>query len=132
MRRVQLATLGQDLGDDGARRLGDEGAEEQRFELAESEVYRCEGPVNVNRINAIYDQVDRPDLKFPLFTPRMLPAVTEGRSLFDAIRERVSESAPLRRTGSPEDIADACVGVIGARYMTGQVIAVDGGTGWIA
>ena len=58
------------------------------FELAESEVYRCEGPVNVNRINAIYDQVDRPDLKFPLFTPRMLPAVTEGRSLFDAIRER--------------------------------------------
>ena len=58
------------------------------FELTEPEVYRCEGPVNVNRINAIYDQVDRPDLKFPLFAPRILPAVTDERSLFDAIRER--------------------------------------------
>jgi polyphosphate kinase len=60
----------------------------QNFEVTESEVYRCEGPVNVNRINAIYDQVERPDLKFPLFSPRVLPAVTEERSLFDAIRER--------------------------------------------
>ena len=60
----------------------------QNFELSESEVYRCEGPVNVNRINAIYDQVDRPDLKFPPFSPRVLPAVSDERSLFAAIRER--------------------------------------------
>jgi polyphosphate kinase len=58
------------------------------FELKEPEVYRCDGPVNVSRINAIYDQVDRPDLKFPLFVPRVLPAVIEEVSLFDAIRQR--------------------------------------------
>ncbi|MFI4968847.1 MAG: polyphosphate kinase 1 [Lysobacterales bacterium] len=60
----------------------------RNFELTESDVYRCEGPVNVNRVNAIYDQVERPDLKFPLLIPRVLPAVVEERSLFDAIRER--------------------------------------------
>lgn len=60
----------------------------QNFELSESEVYRCEGPVNVSRVGAVYDQIDRPDLKFPPFTPRVLPAVLEEQSLFEAIRER--------------------------------------------
>ncbi|MFC4822342.1 polyphosphate kinase 1 [Dokdonella ginsengisoli] len=58
------------------------------FELSDSEVYRCEGPVNVSRVSAVYDQIDRPDLKFPPFTPRVLPAVLEEQSLFEAIRER--------------------------------------------
>src|SRR5215831_11497479 len=35
--------------------------------------------------------------------------------------------APLRRTGSPEDIADAVVYLIGAQFMTGQVLVLDGG-----
>jgi polyphosphate kinase len=60
----------------------------QNFELSDSEVYRCEGPVNVSRVSAVYDQIDRPDLKFPPFTPRVLPAVLEEQSLFEAIRER--------------------------------------------
>jgi polyphosphate kinase len=60
----------------------------QNFELTEPEVYRCEGPVNVSRVNTIYDQIDRPDLKFPGFTPRMLPAIADEQSLFEAIRER--------------------------------------------
>jgi polyphosphate kinase len=58
------------------------------FELGESEVYRCAGPVNVHRINAIYDQVDRPDLKFPKYTPRLIAPIVNERSLFDAIAER--------------------------------------------
>ena len=60
----------------------------QNFELGEADVYRCEGPVNVNRINATYDQIDRPDLKFPPFQPRVLPALIDEGSLFDAIAER--------------------------------------------
>ncbi|MEO5626512.1 MAG: polyphosphate kinase 1, partial [Dokdonella sp.] len=58
----------------------------QNFELTDTDVYRCEGPVNVSRINAIYDQIDRPDLKFPTFVQRVLPAIAEETSLFDAIR----------------------------------------------
>jgi len=60
----------------------------QNFELTESEVYRCAGPVNVHRIQNIYDQVDRPDLKFPKFVPRLNAAVIAERSLFEAIAER--------------------------------------------
>lgn len=58
------------------------------FELGESDVYRLPGPVNVHRITAIYDQVERPDLKFPKFTPRLIAPITLERSLFDAIAER--------------------------------------------
>ncbi len=60
----------------------------QNFQLAEQDVYRCDGPVNVSRITAIYDQVDRPDLKFPPFVPSVLATVTDGDNLFDAIRKR--------------------------------------------
>jgi polyphosphate kinase len=60
----------------------------RNFELGESEVYRCAGPVNVHRITAIYDQVERPDLKFPKFTPRLIAAVVAERNLFEAIAER--------------------------------------------
>ena len=35
--------------------------------------------------------------------------------------------APLRRTGTPADIADAVVFLVCAQFMTGQVLVVDGG-----
>jgi ketoreductase RED2 len=41
----------------------------------------------------------------------------------------VERLAPLHRVATPEDIAEACIGVIAARYATGQVFAVDGGLG---
>ncbi len=59
----------------------------QNFELIDTDVYRCEGPVNVSRVNTIYDQIERPDLKFAPFVARVLPAVAEEYSLFDAIRD---------------------------------------------
>ncbi len=49
---------------------------------------------------------------------------TEG---WDAQRELVAAAAPLCRTASTDDIADACIGVVGSRYLTGQTIVVDGG-----
>ncbi|MEZ5462434.1 polyphosphate kinase 1 [Dokdonella sp.] len=61
---------------------------EQNFELTDQDVYLCDGPVNVSRSAAIYDQIDRPDLKFPPFVQRVNRVAAEGDSLFDAIRER--------------------------------------------
>ena len=43
------------------------------------------------------------------------------------IAERAVRSAPLRRTGSAEDITNAVVYLVGAAFVTGQVIVVDGG-----
>jgi 3-oxoacyl-[acyl-carrier protein] reductase len=47
----------------------------------------------------------------------------------DKIKTEVKERIPLRRLGNPEDIADlVCyLAGTGAGYLTGQVIAVDGG-----
>ncbi|TZF91723.1 polyphosphate kinase 1 [Cognatilysobacter lacus] len=52
------------------------------FELDDSAVYRINGPVNLNRAIQVYDLVKRPDLKFPPFTPRILPGV---ESMFETI-----------------------------------------------
>jgi NAD(P)-dependent dehydrogenase (short-subunit alcohol dehydrogenase family) len=43
------------------------------------------------------------------------------------VAERAIRSAPLRRTGSADDIADAVVYLVGASFVTGQVLVVDGG-----
>ena len=39
-----------------------------RFELSSSDIYRCDGPVNLNRLAEAFSEIDRPDLKFPVFT----------------------------------------------------------------
>jgi pteridine reductase len=35
--------------------------------------------------------------------------------------------APLRRTGTPGDISDAVLFLIHSKFITGQILAVDGG-----
>lgn len=51
----------------------------------------------------------------------------------DAVKREILEQVPLQRTGAPEDIA-GCVVYLArdAGYVTGQVVAVDGGRslGW--
>ena len=42
-------------------------------------------------------------------------------------RERIVATTPLARTGSPEDVARAVHFLAGAPYVTGQILAVDGG-----
>ncbi|MGD8339554.1 MAG: polyphosphate kinase 1 [Gammaproteobacteria bacterium] len=59
----------------------------EHFELTEIDHYRVNGPVNLNRLLAVYDLVDRPDLKFAPFTPGV-PKAFVKKSVFDAIAER--------------------------------------------
>ena len=57
-----------------------------QFGLTESDVYRCPGPVNLNRLAAVIDLIDRPDLKYAGFTPGLPDRVRGAESLFDVIR----------------------------------------------
>lgn len=45
------------------------------FELTENAVYRIDGPVNLNRVIQVYDEVRRPELKFPPMISRQLDDV---------------------------------------------------------
>ncbi len=58
------------------------------FALSENDLYPVDGPVNLNRLMAIYDLVDRPDLKYPAFTPGVPPRLQGGADLFAAIRHK--------------------------------------------
>ena len=50
----------------------------------------------------------------------------------ESAKQSVLRQVPLGRPGSPADIADCLMYLVRARYVTGQVIAVDGGRsiGW--
>jgi polyphosphate kinase len=58
------------------------------FELEETDVYRCNGPVNIIRVGLVYDEIDRPDLKFPRFVPAMPAALGATKKMFDVLRQR--------------------------------------------
>jgi polyphosphate kinase len=56
----------------------------EHFNLAPMDLYQVPGPVNLNRLLAVYDLVDRPDLKYPPFTPGM-PKQLVNVNVFEAI-----------------------------------------------
>jgi len=59
-----------------------------RFGLGRDDLFQVNGPVNLNRLLAVYDMVDRPDLKFPAFTPGLPAALTRSTGLFEVLRAR--------------------------------------------
>ncbi len=59
-----------------------------QFGLTPAELYQVHGLVNLNRLIAVHDLVDRADLKFPQFVPALPKAQASGVSIFDAVREQ--------------------------------------------
>jgi polyphosphate kinase len=57
-----------------------------QFGLCRDDLYRVNGPVNLVRLMQVPDWVDRPDLKFPPFTPGLPKAVGKGANIFHSIR----------------------------------------------
>jgi polyphosphate kinase len=58
----------------------------QQFALQEADLYRVDGPVNLYRMRAVPDQVDKPVLKYPPFQPG-LPAGLDAE-LFEALKKQ--------------------------------------------
>lgn len=56
------------------------------LQLNEADIYRCNGPVNLMRLMAVPDLIERPDLKYAPFVQK-LPKWSQG-DLFTAIREQ--------------------------------------------
>ncbi len=60
----------------------------EQFALAQSDCYLVPGPVNLNRLSALYELAQRPDLKYPAFAPGVPRELLDGADPFAAIRER--------------------------------------------
>ena len=60
----------------------------ERFQLQVDDLYKVMGPVNLNRLMAIYELVDRPDLKYSAHAPQLMPALAPGGDLFVEIRKQ--------------------------------------------
>jgi polyphosphate kinase len=56
------------------------------FELDRWQVFPVNGPVNLSRLFNIYEQADRPELKFRTFVPRELRLTAKSKDLFEELR----------------------------------------------
>jgi polyphosphate kinase len=56
------------------------------FELDPWQVFPVNGPVNLSRLFNVYEQVDRPDLKYRPFSPRELRLTAKSKDLFEELR----------------------------------------------
>jgi polyphosphate kinase len=60
----------------------------QQFALGPLDCYLVPGPVNLNRLSALYDLAQRPDLKYAPFTPGLPRVLTASVDLFGVLREQ--------------------------------------------
>ena len=58
------------------------------FAMNKERVFKVNGPVNLNRLQAIYSLIDRPDLKFPPFKPATPSVFSKNNNIFDVIRKQ--------------------------------------------
>jgi ketoreductase RED2 len=79
----------------------------------------------VNHMTALLAKVVGPDVRVNAVAPGMID--TPWTAGWDTIRARVSDLTPLKRTGTPSDVADVIVALASTPYVTGQVVCVDGG-----
>src|SRR5579859_1165929 len=58
------------------------------FELDPPLVFRVNGPVNLQRLFQLYEETQRPDLKYPPFSPRQVRIGRDADSLFNTLRRQ--------------------------------------------
>lgn len=59
----------------------------QRFNLSQEELYRADGPLNLQRLNEILSLLDRPELFYPPLIPGMPKRVRESSNMFHTIAQ---------------------------------------------
>ena len=58
-----------------------------RVKLSNQDLYQVNGPVNLHRLSALYDLVERPDLKYPPFLAGAPSGLTPKSDLLEVIRQ---------------------------------------------
>jgi ketoreductase RED2 len=79
----------------------------------------------VNHQTVLLAKVLGPEVRVNAVAPGLID--TPWTADWDVIRSAVGAMAPLRRSGVPDDVAEVVLALARAAYVTGQVVAVDGG-----
>jgi ketoreductase RED2 len=79
----------------------------------------------LNHMTALLAKVVGPEVRVNAVAPGLVD--TPWTSEWDVVRGFVTSVAPLKRSGTPDDVADVIVVLASTPYVTGQVIVVDGG-----
>ena len=58
----------------------------QQFGLAQEDLYRVDGPVNLGRLVHVPDSVERPELKYPIFVQGLPAELAKSSDIFASIR----------------------------------------------
>jgi hypothetical protein len=101
------------------------GGRGSRRDVLDARAWRPDSTSCLNHLTVLLANALGPDVRVNALAPGLIDTPwTEG---WEDIRAAVQQMAPLRRSGTPDDVADACLGLVDARYTTGQVVLVDGG-----
>ena len=79
----------------------------------------------LNHMTPLLAKVVGPEVRVNAVAPGLVD--TPWTADWDAIRDFVSAVAPLKRSGTPQAIADVIFSLASTPYVTGQVVVVDGG-----
>ena len=79
----------------------------------------------LNHLTVLLANVLGPQIRVNAVAPGLVD--TPWSAGWDAARASARAHAPLRRSAQPEDVAEAVMGLIRARHVTGQVLTADGG-----
>ena len=79
----------------------------------------------LNHLTVLLANVSGPEVRINAVAPGLVR--TRWTADWGPLHDQMSQRAPLGRSGEPDDIATAVVDVAANRYLTGQVLVVDGG-----
>jgi ketoreductase RED2 len=81
----------------------------------------------LNHVTVLLAKALGPDVRVNAIAPGLID--TPWTADWDATRALVSTLAALKRSGRPEDLGDLALALTTSEYVTGQVVAIDGGLG---
>ena len=79
----------------------------------------------LNHVTTLLAKVVGPEVRVNAVAPGLID--TDWTKDWETVRHYVESVAPLRRSGTPDDVADVIVSLASSPYVTGQVVVVDGG-----
>ncbi|GAA0319414.1 SDR family NAD(P)-dependent oxidoreductase [Streptomyces polychromogenes] len=83
----------------------------------------------VNHMTRLLASQLGPSVRVNAVAPGLIdtPWYEGAQEVWESSREWITENTPLRRVGTPQDVAEATLYLVNAAYTTGDVLTVDGG-----